>query len=174
MLTEKEIANFVKPFYSEKDPMHGFSHILRIKKKVSFLKNQYKRTDKSMLNFLIYFHGIKKWVKQNEVELLSMGFKKEQIKSLTRPDDTPTTIEEKIVCDANMLENVGKFGIKKALVLAKHYGQTKEETLSLQSEFMPQYKFYTPLGKKIGLEGIKIKKEWLKKEIKKLNKFKLE
>jgi hypothetical protein len=169
MLTEKEIIKFVKPFYAQKDPMHGFPHILRIKRKVSFLKKQYKKVDKDMLNFLIYFHGIKKWVKENENKLLSMDFKKEQIKSLTRAEDTPTTIEEKIVCDANMLENVGKFGIKKALILAKHYNQTQEETLLLQKEFMPKYKFFTPLGKKLGALGIKIKKKWLKEEMNKLN-----
>jgi len=168
MLTEKEIIKFVKPFYAQKDPMHGFSHILRIKRKVSSLKKQYKKTDKDMLIFLIYFHGIKKWVKENENKLLSLGFKKEQINSLTRVEYTSTTIEEKIVCDANMLENVGKFGIRKSLILARYYKQTKKETLLSQKQFMSKYRFYTPLGKRLGNLGIKIKREWLKKEMNKL------
>ena len=35
-------------------------------------------------------------------------------------------------------------------------------------KFIKKYKFYTPLGKKLGNPGIKIKRKWLDKEITKL------
>ena len=61
MPTIKEIEKFVRPFYKKRDPMHDFSHILRMKRKAYFLKKQYKNLDMRLLRFLIYFHGLKKW-----------------------------------------------------------------------------------------------------------------
>lgn len=162
MLNEKEIAKFVNPFYANKDPMHNFSHILRIKRKVLILKKQYQSLDRELLIFLIYFHGLKKWTIKNKKKVLEMGFNKKHIESLTRKNDIPKKQEEKIVCDANQLENVGKFGIKKALSLARYFKQTKKETAELQKKFISKYKFYTPLGKELGKDGVRIKKDWLK------------
>lgn len=163
--------SFVKPLYSKKDPMHGFSHILRIKRKVSLFKKGYRELDRDLILFLIYFHGIKKWVKDNKKKVIMLGFKEEHIKSLTRADDAPRRNEEKIVCDANAIENVGRFGIHKSNVLAKYYQQTLEETTNLQRGFIGEYKFYTPLGKKLGAKGIAIKGEWLKRQMGKLAKI---
>jgi hypothetical protein len=66
-----------------------------------------------------------------------------------------------------VLFNVGRFGIKKMLVLEREYNQTRAETIRLVKKFLNQYIFYTSLGKKIGKEGIKIRKNWLKKEVEK-------
>jgi uncharacterized protein len=163
-----KIENFVRPLYENKDIMHNFSHIQRIQKKIKILKKQYTLLDKDLLNFLVYFHGLKKWVKQNKKKFLSFDIKKEYIQSLIRPSDIPTKKEEKIVCDANMLENVGTFGIKKSKVLAKYYNQSLEETLSLAKKSQKNYKFYTPLGKKLGKKGLEIKQKWIKQMEKEL------
>ncbi len=164
MKSVKELENFVRPFYAKRDPMHNFKHILRIKKKVTFLKKQYKDINKDLLNFLIYFHGSSTWAKANKIKIITLGYPKSWLDKINKP----TTNEGKIVLDANTLENVGKFGIKKSLVLEKYYNQTRKETLSLVKKFIPQYKFYTPLGKKLGNKGIEIKRKWAEKELAKL------
>lgn len=164
MINEKEVVKFVKPFYAKRDSMHNFAHILRIKKKISFLKRQYSKLNKEFLNFLIYFHGSRKWAKKNKNKIVVLGYSASWIDKI----NSPTTPEGKLVWDANCLENVGRYGIKRTLALEKHYGQTREKTLKLANGFIPRYKFYTPLGKKMGNEGIKIKKEWLRREIDKL------
>ncbi len=151
-----------KPLYENEDSMHNFYHVIRIKKKVSFLRKQYGNLDNDWLNFLIYFHGLKNWVRENTKILKKLKIKKKYISSLTRSNDDPTSPEEKVVCDANMLENVGKFGIKKAVKIAKEYNQTDKETIELAKSFQSRYKFYTPLGKKLGKEGLKIKQKWIK------------
>ena len=166
MLPNKEIVKFVKPFYDKKDCMHNFAHIGRIKRKVSFLKRQYKKLNEDFLNFLIYFHGSKKWARKNKKEIIKMGYPASWISKINQP----TTPEGKIVWDANCLENVGRFGIRKTLALERYYNQSREETLKLAEKFMEKYKFYTPLGKKLGNPGIKIKREWLEKELYKLRK----
>jgi len=170
MLSEKRLAKFVKPLYAKKDEMHNFSHILRIKRKVAFLRKGYKNLDGDLLLLLIYFHGIKKWVRKNKKKVLEMGFSKKQIERLIKKNHSPKNSEEKIVFDANMLENVGRFGIKKMLILEKAYGQTRKDTIALAKKFLSEYKFYTPIGKRLGKKGIKIRKKWLKKEIKRYNK----
>ncbi|MFC1682047.1 hypothetical protein ACFL0X_00330 [Nanoarchaeota archaeon] len=164
MKTEKELKKFVKPIWDKKDPMHNFKHLLRIKKEVKKLKKQYKKLDEDFLNFLIYFHG--SWAKKNKKKVLRLGYPASWISKI----DKPTTPEGKIVWDANMLENTGKFGIKKSLVLEKHYNQSRAETLKIVENFIKKYKFYTPLGKKIGDKRIEIKKKWFEKEKEKLKK----
>ncbi len=158
---EIKIKKLVKPLYNEKDKMHNFSHILRIKRKSNFLKKDYKNIDNNLLLFLIYFHGLKKWVIKNKKKVLEFGFNETHIKSLTRKNDIPIKPEEKIICDANMLENVGNFGIKKAKILAKEFNQSQKEMLILAKMFQNKYRFYTPTGKKLGKKGIKIKQNWI-------------
>tara|TARA_Y100000310_G_scaffold253790_1_gene260745 strand:- start:9240 stop:10160 length:921 start_codon:yes stop_codon:yes gene_type:complete len=164
----KQLEKFVRPFYSEYDPMHNWKHIIRIKKKVIFLKKQYKNIDEKLLNFLILLHGGKsRDTKKKRKKIIEIGYSASWFKLINKP----TTKEGKIVWDANCLENVGKYGIKKALTLKKHYKQTMKQTMKLLKKFSKKYKFYTPLGKKLGNPGIKIKKWWLKREGYKLKKI---
>lgn len=163
MTNTRKIEKFVKSLYKDKDSMHNLSHIRRIKQKTNLLKKDYKLVDKDLLNFLIYFHGLKKWVKNHKTKVLGLGFTTKHIRSLIRKTDAPIKKEEKIVCDANMLENVGNFGIKKAKILAREFNQTPKETLSLAKKFQKKYKFYTKTGKTLGKKGLAIKKKWIDK-----------
>jgi hypothetical protein len=162
-MEEKEIVRFVKPLYGYKDSMHDFKHILRIKKRVNLYRKDYKKIDEQKLMFLIYFHGLKKFVEEHEVEVIAQGFPKKWILALYRHTKNPKSIEEKLVSDANLWEAVGKFGIKKSLQVGRERGRSREETLAFMKKHISKVKFYTRSGKKFGNSGIKIIKDFLKK-----------
>jgi hypothetical protein len=160
--TLKQAEKFIKPVWDKKDPMHNWKHYLRMKRKAAFLKKQYKNIDNELLNFLICFHG--SWARKNKEKVIALGYPASWLNKI----DKPVTPEGKIVWDANCLENVGKFGIKKSLDLERYYGQTRKQTLDIVKEFSKKYKLYTPLGKKLGSKGIKLKLKWMDDELKKL------
>lgn len=161
-MEEKEIAELVMPLYAHKDSMHDFKHILRIKKRVNLYKKDYKKINESKLIFLIYFHGLKKYVEEHEKEIISRGFSKNWIQSLYRHTKNSKSIEEKLVSDANLWEAVGKYGIKKALQVGKERNQTMKVTLKIIQENISKVRFYTKKGKELGNPGIIIIKDFLK------------
>lgn len=115
----------VKSLYSKKDKEHNFKHILKIKKYVSKLKNDLD-VDENKLNFLIYFHGLKDYVKQNKNKL---GIKESWVRALLRHTKEPKSIEEKLVYEANRLTNTGKEGLKKCIAYGKSIGRSKKESI---------------------------------------------
>ncbi len=161
-MQEKEITEFVKPLYEQKDSMHNFKHILRIKKRVNLYKKDYKKIDERKLKFLIYFHGLGKYVRGHEEKIIKRGFPKQWVKSLYRHTKNPQTIEEKLVSDANLCEAVGRYGIKKSLQVGKERNQTLEQTLKIMQNNIGKAKFYTRKGKEFGESGIEVAKEFLK------------
>ena len=146
LIWNMKLSTFVKPLYKDKDSMHDFKHILRIKERVSEIKKNYN-VDEEKLEFLVLFHGLKKWVTKNEDKVLSMGVSNEWIKALYRHTKNPKSIEEKIVCDANNLENVGEFGLKKCIEYGKSIGRSKEDSIKYFKKEVKRIKFYTEEGK---------------------------
>ncbi len=145
----------VKKLYAKKDKMHNWNHILRIKKTVKTLKKDYSNLNENILEFLINYHGLKDYVKANK-----NNFPKNYIEALLRHNKTPKTIEEKIVHDANQLDNIGKKGIKKALAYGKMIGRTKEETFNyIRKALKNPIRFYTIEGKKLSKLAIKEMRE---------------
>lgn len=145
----------IKRLYSRKDKEHNFLHILRLKKKVKILKKPYK-VNEELLNFLVLFHGLKDYVKKHKSK-----FNKEQYNSLLRHNSNPRKIEEKIVFDANMLDNVGKNGLKKALRFGKMINRSKKDTIIYIKKNINKAKFYTKLGKKLGRKELKNMRKYL-------------
>ena len=161
-MTEKEISEFVKPLYEQKDSKHNFKHILRIKKRVNLYKKDYKKVDEQKLEFLVYFHGLGEYVKGHEEKITNLGIPKQWLTSLYRHTKNPLTIEEKLVSDANLWEAVGVYGIKKSLQVGKEREQTTKQTLKIMRNNISKVKFYTKKGKESGEPGIKVIKEFLK------------
>ena len=153
----KQKITQIKKIYSKKDKYHNFNHILRIKKKVKILRKSYKKINEDLLSFLILYHGLKNYVKKNKKD-----FQKDYVISLFRHSKSPLKIEEKLVYDANMLDNLGKQGIKKALYVGKKFGRNKEQTFAYLRKELNGVKLYTKKGKVLGKKEIEIMKKILK------------
>ena len=151
------MINKLKKLYSKKDPSHNWNHIIRIKKNAEKISKSYKSLDKKLLKFLIEFHGLKEYVEQNKKE-----FDKIFVKCLLRHNKNPKKIEEKIVHDANLMDNLGKHGIKKALGYGKIIKRDKKDTYEYLRRNTRNINFYTNEGKRIGKEQIKIMQRILK------------
>ena len=147
----------LKIIYSKKDKMHNWQHILKLKRTVAILRKPYKKINQDLLDFITYFHGAKDYLKDNLSD-----FNKDYVKSLLRHNKKPKLIEEKLVFDANMLTNVGKQGLKKALYVGKTLNRSKEDTYKFIKQNLKKAKFYTKIGKEIGKKEIKILKDLIK------------
>ncbi len=131
----------VKSLYKNKDAQHNWKHILKIRKNVELLRNK-EILDENLLNFFINYHGLKDYVNENK--------KSYEYEALIRSHKNPESNEEKLVYDANMLTNIGKDGVKKALAYGKRIGRSKENTYKYLNEKIKEIKFYTKKGKIIG------------------------
>jgi hypothetical protein len=147
----------LKKLYSKKDKAHNWNHILRLKKRIKVLKKPYKNINENLLNFLVNHHGLKDYVKENKNQ-----FDRSFVQALLRHHKNPKTSEEKIVFDANMLDNVGYSGIKKALNVGEDIGRSKKETFEYLKKNIQKVKFYTKRGKEMGKKEILIMKKRLK------------
>jgi hypothetical protein len=161
-----EIEDLVRPLYAKKDKMHGFSHILRLKRRVGLYRKDYPRVNGAMLRFLIYFHGLKDWVRENEQKVLDLGFSKEWIAALYRHSRTPRSVEEKLVSDANAWENVGRSGLRKAFAVGRELGRSEEDTGKFVMKELRKVKFYTKRGQIEGLKEVRMMKNILSREFK--------
>lgn len=147
-LREKQGLSFsdIKKHYAKKDAMHKWAHILRIREHAKkIIRKGSPALDKSKLEFLIHYHGLKDYVKKNQGKFIPGD-----VQSLLRHTKHPRTPEEKIVHDANLLDNLGKRGIRKALFVGKLKGRTKEETHAYLKRALKKVKFYTKQGEEIG------------------------
>jgi hypothetical protein len=90
---------------------------------------------------------------------------REYLTALYRHTKSPKTIEERLVSDANYLEAVGRFGIKKSLQVGRERHQAMEQTLKVMSRDIRRVRFYTRTGKKLGNPGIVELKNFLKRKL---------
>ena len=149
--------NQIRQLYSKKDKLHNWNHILKIKRDVQILRKGYSNINEDLLNFLIKFHGLKDYVLKNKNK-----FDKNLVIVLLRHNKNPKSIEEKLVFDANMLDNTGKEGIRKAIEVGKILGRSKEQTAKYLKKAIRNVRFYTKKGKILGKKKIDVMKKELK------------
>ena len=136
----------LKQLYAKKDKMHNFTHILRIKRSVARLRNPNKNINEDFLDFLIAYHGLKEYVRKHRNH-----FPKLYVQALLRHTKKPQTLEERLVHDANLLDNLGKQGIQKALYVGRLLGRCREHTFAyLRTCLKKGIRFYTKQGKQLG------------------------
>ena len=142
MINEKELMEFVKPYYEDKDIMHNMWHMELVKKSVDkILEISNYDVDYDSLIMAMYFHGfiysdedkIRAWLKKQNYE----DAKVEKIIKIaweSQRSEEPKTIEGKILHDAHVLEGGKNYLIVKTLITGSLRGQDLQETLEYMKE----------------------------------------
>jgi uncharacterized protein len=157
---------FVRPFYETRDVAHNFRHIERNIKRLDILSEGVIPTPRlDRLYFLACFHGLGKRLHsepdlnvRSSAFLRKLGWAEPEIQelftSLDRHLNSPETVEEAIVHDANKIETLGAFGIAKAFTMGGIMGQTYEETADyFENQSLGKTEFRTPTGQRLSDEG---------------------
>jgi HD superfamily phosphodiesterase len=126
-----------------------------------------------MLYFLATFHGLAQHIVtspdfSSRVHdfLGQLGWSHQEIVDgfcrLQRHLQSPLTVEEHIVHDANYVELFGAFGIAKAFTKGGAEGQSYEETADIfERQFLDAVEFKTPEGRRMAAEKRAYTKDFL-------------
>lgn len=153
MLDEKELLEFVKPYYIDKDIMHNMWHIELVSRMVNkILSASNYRVDEECLTLATYFHGfiykdedkIRQWMlaKDFDEEIISKTI---NIAWESQRSEIPETIEGKILHDAHVLEGGKTYLIVKTLITGSVRGQSLLDTLNyMEKNVLDKNNCYLP------------------------------
>lgn len=165
---------FAQPHYVDRDSAHNFRHIERIISRLDLLSQEMSPPNKTLLYFIVCFHGLDDKLRENKVFRDSVRVFLQDLKwdeaeiekaflSLERHISNPQTVEEQIVHDANYIELLGAFGIAKAFTTGGAWQQTYEETADIfEYRYLDKVTFFTPVGKRIANQKRAYTKNFLK------------
>lgn len=152
------IREFAKPYYQNKDLMHDWTHIERIKLAWKHLiEKESLAHDSFIVEAALCFHGcIYSHEKEIRSFLQSLSVKDDQIEKIiqvaweSQKEEKPLTNEGLILHDAHMLEGGQYFEIIKSLITGSVRNQTLAETLKyIQNNLLRKGECYTPHGLKL-------------------------
>ncbi len=168
--------DFTRPYYAARDIAHNFDHIERIIRRLDQLsKSASPSPRRDLLCFLACFHGLGARLREDETFrnqtiafLKNLGWTEAEIpelfQSLERHLDSPETIEEEIVHDANKIEILGAFGVAKAFTMGAILGQSYEATADyFEYKALGKTIFRTPVARQLAEEGQTYALEFLKR-----------
>lgn len=139
---EKELLEFVRPYYTDKDIMHDLWHIkltLKAVERVIALGNY--KIDRECLMLATYFHGfvyrnahaIRCWMVTHNYEAAYID-KVIRVSLESQRPEVPETLEGKILHDAHVLEGGRTYLTVKTLITGSVRGQTLKQTMDYMRE----------------------------------------
>jgi len=152
----EDIRQFVAPFYGEKDIMHDFTHLERIRVAlIDLIKEEPLKFDPFIIEAALYFHGII-YAKEAEIRqfLAQIEIATDDIEWIvqvaweSQKETPPVTPEGKLLHDAHLLEGGRNFEIIKSLITGSIRGQSLEETMQyIEQNLLTKGNCYTEAGK---------------------------
>ena len=166
--TFEALREFAKPYYAQKDEMHGLRHVRRLLSRARELAED-DEVDDDLLVFGAYFHG---FIYSDEPDikkfLSSLGYDHEQINRIIKvawesgKGSTPETREGAYLHDSHLIEGGKNFEVAKSLVTGSLRGQTLEQTLDfIESKLLGKFKCVTPKAQSIYAEKERFTREFV-------------
>ena len=141
-MNEKELLEFVKPYYVNKDIMHNMWHMELVKKQLDKILSlcNYDINYNDLI-YAMYFHGFVYSDEDKIREFLNkQGLDKINIDRIikisyeSQRSEEPVTFEGKILHDAHVLEGGKNYLVVKTLITGSLRGQDLLETLQYMKE----------------------------------------
>jgi uncharacterized protein len=140
MISIEELEAFVHEDYADKDTMHGFAHMHRVRRLAQEIAKDHEH-DAEVLMLAAYFHGTV-YVREPALRefLESKSISPETVDRViqvaweSQKEGEQETIEGAILHDAHLLEGGRTFIITKTLVTGSLRGQTLDETIAYIEE----------------------------------------
>ncbi|MBQ3223541.1 MAG: hypothetical protein IJB41_08015 [Clostridia bacterium] len=136
-MDRRALIEFATPYYADKDIMHDLWHIELLEKTMRRIIDMGGyRADEEVLSLAAVFHGfvysaeaeIRQWMAQQ-------GYAQDMIEKAvltaweSQRNETPQTLEGKILHDAHVLEGGRQYLVVKTLITGSVRGQSLRETL---------------------------------------------
>lgn len=142
----EELIEFVEPFYSDKDEMHGLDHVERVLDRALEMAENYD-VDEYVLRSACYLHGVIEDHEEAAVDFLdSKGLTAERQRDIIEAakgsikGSEPGSVEGKVLHDAHLLEGGETFHVVKSLIAGKERGQEFMESLEyLEENILGEY-----------------------------------
>ena len=142
MVNEKELIDFIQPYYADKDIMHDLWHIRLVEKTVDkIIRLGNYRVDREILKLATAFHGfiyreepaIRMWLQAQNVIQERIEQIIQVVWESQRPE-VPQTLEGKILHDAHVLEGGKTYLVVKTLITGSVRGQSLPQTLAFMKD----------------------------------------
>ena len=153
MIDERELLNFIEPYYAGKDIMHDLWHIRLVDKTVDKIIRQGSyAVDRELLTLAAAFHGfiyqdepaIRSWLIRKEIPLERID-KIIQVAWESQRPEIPESLEGKILHDAHVLEGGKTYLVVKTLITGSLRGQSLMQTLDfMKNHCLGANKCYLP------------------------------
>ena len=152
----EDIRQFVAPYYRDKDIMHDFTHLERVRVAlIDLIKEEALKFDPFIIEAALYFHGII-YSKEPEIRqfLAQIDLSADDIEWVvqvaweSQKHSPPVTPEGKLLHDAHLLEGGRNFQIIKSFITSSIRGQSLEETMQyIEQNLLAKGDCYTETGK---------------------------
>lgn len=141
MIDERELLEFIQPYYADKDIIHNLWHIHLVEKTVDKIIRMGSYTvDREVLKLAASFHG---FIYRDEATIRSwlhmQGIPHEKIERIlqtaweSQRPEVPDSLEGKILHDAHVLEGGKTYLVVKTLITGSLLGQSLPQTLDFMN-----------------------------------------
>jgi len=183
------VAELVRNVMSS-DPVHGYPHVMRVRKLALQLAAHYNSVDKEVVELAALLHDIGRsgpgmtdhaFTSARVAGLLlrAMGYSESKVRAIVEAISThsysagrePQLLEAKILSDADKLDALGAVGIARVFLYSGAIGRGIEDSIAhIKTKILKLPDLMkTPEGRELALKKVKIVMEFIKCIEKELN-----
>ncbi len=166
----RRVEDFVRPLYAGVDGEQTFARVVRLEARVARLRGG-EPVDETALELLVLFHGAAARLgslgRHGRIALFLRGLGlqdelSERVRAgLARLREAPESFEERLLCDALLLERAGIRAVAESLLEAGRSRRSLQRVLSALDPGPPAERYRTEAGAALGEERRAAAEAWI-------------